>query len=70
MSLLLLLRSPTGGGTVAAIVVNADGSLTYKPSATGSDKKLYLNAGLLYGRLTVVGGDKIVTISAGNWVAT
>jgi hypothetical protein len=58
------------GGTVAAVCVNNDGSMTYKPAATGSDKKLYLNTGFLFARLSAVGGDRIVTLNAGGFIAT
>lgn len=53
------------GGTVAAVCLNVDGSLTYRPTATGSDKKLYMNAGVLYARLSATGGDKLVSLSSG-----
>jgi hypothetical protein len=69
MSLLLALA--TGGSvTVAAICLNSDGSIIYKTAATSSDNKLYLNSGQIYARLTAIGGDKILTISSGNIVAT
>lgn len=68
MSLLLLFRSAEGG-TVAAVCVNVDGSLTYKPAATGADMKLYVNAGALYARLSAVGGDQVVGLNAGELVS-
>jgi hypothetical protein len=64
------LINTAGGSTVAAVCVNNDGSMTYKPAATGSDKKLYLNAGFLFARLSAVGGDRIVTLNAGGFIAT
>jgi hypothetical protein len=69
MSLLLALTT-SGSVTVAAICLNPDGSLTFRPAATETDKKLYLNGGQIYARLTASGGDKILTISSGNIVAT
>jgi len=68
MSLLLALQG--GAVTVQAICINTDGSLTFKTNAGSSDNKLYLNNGQIYARLTAIGGDKILTISSGNIVAT
>ena len=56
-------------GNIAAVCLNADGSLTYRLAATGSDRKLYLNAGSLYARLSPIGGDRAVSLSAGSLVA-
>lgn len=67
MSLLLLLRPSS---TTAAVCLNTDGSLVYKSAATGTDNKLYLNTGGLYARLAPIAGDKVVSISSGNMVAT
>lgn len=68
MSLLLLLRANTGA--VAAVCLNADGSLTHKASASGTDRKLYLNAGTLFARLSAVAGDRLVSQNSGGLVAT
>lgn len=57
-------------GTVQAICLNPDGSLTYRLTAGSSDVKLYLNNGNLFARLTPTGGDKILTLSAGQVIAT
>lgn len=70
MSLLLALVVGSVGGTVQAICINPDGSLTYRTTAGSSDMKLYLNNGQIYARLSPIGGDKILTISSGNIVAT
>lgn len=56
--------------TVPAICLNLDGSLTYRLTAGSSDVKLYLNNGNLFARLTPTGGDKILTLSAGQVIAT
>jgi hypothetical protein len=68
MSLLLALT--TGTVTVAAICINTDGSLVFKTQATGTDNKLYLNGGDIFARLAAVGGDKVLTLSSGQLVAT
>lgn len=69
MSLLLALVDSVVG-TVQAICINPDGSLTYRPSAGSSDMKLYLNNGQIYARLSPTGGDKILTLSSGQIIAT
>lgn len=55
--------------TVAALCLNSDGSLTYRPAATESDKKIYMNTGQLFARLSAIGGDKLVALSNGGMVA-
>lgn len=67
MSLLLLLRPGTG---VAAVCLNADGSLTYRATTNSADMKLYLNSGELFARLTAIAGDRLVSQSSGELVAT
>ena len=57
-------------GTVQAICINPDGSLTFRLTATGSDNKLYLNNGSVFARLSPTGGDKILTLVSGQIVAT
>lgn len=56
--------------TIPAICLNPDGSLTYRLTAGSSDVKLYLNNGNLFARLSPTGGDKILTLSAGQVIAT
>lgn len=56
--------------TVAAVCLNFDGSLTYNPTAGGSDKKLYQNTGGLFARLSAISGDKLISLSAGQLTAT
>jgi hypothetical protein len=56
--------------TFQAICINTDGSLVYKPTATASDNKLYLNNGEVYARLIAVGGDRLLSLAAGQVTAT
>lgn len=64
MTLLVILRSP-GVSTVAAVCLNANGSLTYKPAASNVDNKIYSNNGQLFARLSAGVGDKLVYLAAG-----
>lgn len=58
------------GGTVAAVCLNVDGSLVFKPAASGSDNKIYSNSGQLFARLSAVGGDKLVSLASGVLTAS
>lgn len=54
----------------SAICIDSIGQLIFKTTATSSDKKLYLNNGNVYSRLTPTAGDKVLTLSSGQITAT
>jgi hypothetical protein len=55
---------------VAAITIDAGGSLTYKPAALGSDNKLYLTtSGAIAAKTAPGAGDRRISLSGGNWLA-
>ena len=63
-----LFVAGTGGG--AAITLQSDGSLLYKPSPGGSDNKLYLtSAGDLAAKTAPGAGDRRISLSGGSWLA-
>lgn len=67
---LLLLFAPSGGAPSPAVCLVA-GVLTYKAAPAPGDLKLVLLAsGELQAKAVPGGGDKLVSLAAGQWVAT
>ena len=56
--------------TFSAICIDSIGRLVFKTTATDADKKLYLNNGNVYSRFTPIPGDKVLTLSSGQIIAT
>lgn len=56
--------------TVQALCLDSSGSIIYNLFAGLTDKKLYLNSGVVYARLSPIVGDKVLRLSSGDIVAT
>jgi len=63
-------RSYVPAAVAGALTLQANGSLLYKPAASGGDAKVYLTtAGALVAKSAPGAGDRALSLEGGNWLA-